>query len=91
MSAGVRRGPFVPQGWDLLASHLQLSPRQAQIGYCLFQGMSDKRIAGEVGIKISTVRTHLERLFRKVNTQDRFEFVQTAMRQFCTGICPMQH
>jgi DNA-binding CsgD family transcriptional regulator len=85
-----RSGPFTPKGWELLVSHLQLSPRQAEIAQCLFRGMSDKQIAAELGIKIPTVRTHLERVFNKVDAQDRLEFVLAAMARACTHVCPRQ-
>lgn len=69
---------------------MKLSQRQAQIGHCLFQGMSDKQIAAEVGIKVPTVRTHLERMFHKTDTQDRLEFAIHAMGQFCSEVCTKQ-
>jgi len=80
-------GPFTPRGWKILSIHLKLSKRQGQIGRCLFQGMSGKQIAAKVGITRPTVRTHLERMFRKTDTGDRAEFVLYAMRQFCNEIC----
>ena len=90
MTHNASGGPFTPRGWKILSIHLKLSMRQAQIGHCLFQGMSDKQIAAEVGIKIPTVRTHMERMFRKTDTADRAEFVLHAMRQFCSEICHEQ-
>jgi DNA-binding CsgD family transcriptional regulator len=90
MNEIARSGPFTPEGWELLVSHLQLSRRQAEIAQCLFRGMSDKQIAAELGIKIPTVRTHLERIFHKVDAQDRLEFVLAAMAQACTHVCPRQ-
>ena len=81
-------GPFAPEAWEALSAHLKLSPRQAEIGRCLFLGMSDKQIAAEVGIQIPTVRTHLERMFHKTGAEDRLEFVLAAMRCYCTKVCP---
>ena len=88
MTKNVWAGPFAPEAWEAISVHMKLAPRQAEIGYCLFQGMSDKQIAAKVGIKIPTVRTHLERMFHKTGTQDRLEFVLAAMRCYCTKACP---
>ncbi|OHB65581.1 MAG: hypothetical protein A2Y76_12285 [Planctomycetes bacterium RBG_13_60_9] len=38
-------------------------------------GMSDKQIARAMGISITTVRTHMSRLFRKFDLSDRTELV----------------
>ncbi|HHH76643.1 MAG TPA: LuxR family transcriptional regulator [Phycisphaerae bacterium] len=85
---------FNDQEWQCLAGKLSLTPRQLDISRCLFKGFSDKKISSELGISISTVRTHLSRLFEKTNTQDRVSFILFLTENYisdCRAIgCPQK-
>jgi len=59
--------------WARAVRQLELSPRQAEIVRHILQGQSDKQIAMDMGISLSTVRTHLRRLFAKYQLGDRLE------------------
>ena len=59
------------QEWTSVKKELALSPRQAQIVWCLLHAKADKQIAGEIGISVPTVRTYLDRLFHKLHVNDR--------------------
>jgi DNA-binding NarL/FixJ family response regulator len=72
---------FSEEEWRELEAELCLSPRQAQITRLLMRGFSDKQIARELAISVPTVRTHLHRLFLKLDLQDRYEL---ALRVFMT-------
>ena len=61
--------------WDLLATDLQLSPRQMEIARFISQGMGDKQIAWQLGISFGTVRAHMSRLFQKCEVNDRLELL----------------
>ena len=63
------------QEWTQLQNHLGLSPRQAQIVKEILHAKSDKQIARELDIALPTVRTHMGRLFRKFDLNDRTELV----------------
>jgi DNA-binding NarL/FixJ family response regulator len=63
------------QEWSQLKKHLGLPPRQAEIARHIMCGESDKQIARAMGISITTVRTHVGRLFRKLDLSDRTELV----------------
>jgi DNA-binding NarL/FixJ family response regulator len=63
------------QEWTELHSRLELSPRQAQIVRGVLHCKSDKEIARELDITLPTLRTHLARLFRKLDLNDRTELV----------------
>ncbi|MBN2131843.1 MAG: response regulator transcription factor [Sedimentisphaerales bacterium] len=72
------------QEWSQLKEHLGLPPRQAEIANSIIHGKSDKQIARELGISLPTVRTHMTRLFRKLDLNDRVELVLhvfTCMRE----------
>lgn len=73
---------FDEKEWKVLVDELALSPRQGEIVHHLFAGRSDKQIAHEMNLALPTVRTHLGRLFAKLNVQDRHELILYIFRQF---------
>jgi len=68
-------GLFSEQEWIRLREHLNLPTRQAEILKCIMGGMSDKQVAAATGISVNTVRTHMTRLFRKFDSNDRVELI----------------
>lgn len=61
--------------WSSVRETLGLSPRQAQVVEGLLQAKGDKQIAEDIGISVPTVRTYLDRLFHKLDVEDRMELV----------------
>ena len=47
------------------------SPRQAEIVSMIAGGLEDKEIARELGLSVTTVRTHLQRLYRQIGVHNR--------------------
>ena len=77
---------FSEKQWKaILARVPPLSSRQQQICRLILRGMSDKQIAGGIGISVPTVRTHLERVFEKLDVQDRTELAMFLVRGFLSG------
>ncbi len=68
-------GLFSEQEWTRIKERLGLPPRQAEILKCVMGGMSDKQVAVATGISVNTVRTHMTRLFRKFDSNDRVELI----------------
>ena len=68
-------GLFSEQEWTRIKDRLGLPPRQAEILKCVMGGMSDKQVAVATGISVNTVRTHMTRLFRKFDSNDRVELI----------------
>lgn len=52
-----------------------LAGRSAEIAACIVQGLSDKEIAARLGIEFSTVRTHVDKLFRRYAVSSRTQLV----------------
>jgi DNA-binding CsgD family transcriptional regulator len=73
MAIATRLQLFSDEEWAVLRKDLTLSPRQADIGKRICQGMSAQQIANDLGIRVPTVRAHLARLFRKFDVADRVE------------------
>jgi DNA-binding NarL/FixJ family response regulator len=61
-------------GW-LQPQITPLAPREQQIVELISRGWIDKKIAIELGMSVRTVRTHLERLYRKRCLHTRAEAV----------------
>jgi DNA-binding NarL/FixJ family response regulator len=78
---------FSEEEWDILINELSLSPRQGEIIHLLLNGHSDKQVALKLDIAVPTVRTHLSRLFSKLDLQDRTELILHVFCHFRKG-CP---
>lgn len=56
-----------------LASLEALTPREHEVVLWAVQGMTNKEIAAQLCISAKTVKTHLERVFRKLNLKRRVQ------------------
>lgn len=61
-------------------AHEALSPRENQLLLRIAQGRSYKECASDLEISVDTVRTHIRRIYRKLQVRSRHEAV-TALRQ----------
>jgi len=59
----------------------QLSPREHQVLGFLAAGLSAPQIAGELHLSPSTVKTHLKRLYERLEVSDRAAAVAEGMRR----------
>ncbi len=75
--------PLNSDEWDDVVRSLELSPQQAKIVELVLLGKKDKQIAASLGLKRSTIRTHLRRIFIHLQVADRMEL---ALRVF-TAAC----
>ena len=72
-----RKVPLPPPGRaDAVQPALLLTPRQRQICTLLRQGMSNKMIAGMLGIGEGTVKNHISDIFRVLNATNRTQAAQ---------------
>ena len=62
------------------ATHPVLSSRELHVLKQVASGLSNKQIAGRLGISDKTVRNHLSRVFNKLRAANRTEAVMNAMR-----------
>lgn len=66
-------------GWP--GSHFGLSRRETDVLRLLSDGLSNRRIAEELGVGDETVKTHLRKIYKKLGVQDRTQAVSLALRQ----------
>lgn len=61
-----------------LISQLEISKRELEILELLSQGHSNQEIAARLFISLSTVKTHLQNLFQKLDVKRRMQAVEKA-------------
>jgi DNA-binding NarL/FixJ family response regulator len=59
-----------------------LSPRQSEVLRLIFDGKNDKQVAAALKIRTPTVRTHVRRLFQRLDVNDRTQLVIETFRVF---------
>ncbi len=78
----LRKRPFT-----LLCARLCLSPREAQIVECLFRDDKESVIARGLDMSPHTLRTHVIRLYQKLNVTSRMELVIRLYESFLSLTC----
>ena len=73
---------FSEDEWVRVSEALRLSRRETDLVRCLFRGLSDKQIAGDLGITVGTIRGYMSKLFLKLGASDRVEVVLCVLWQF---------
>jgi DNA-binding CsgD family transcriptional regulator len=73
-----RQAGFVPDA--SLIAQLALSKRELEILGLMAQGHSNQEIAGKLFVSLSTVKTHIQHLFEKLEVKRRTQAVETARR-----------
>ncbi len=66
---------FCEPAWAGISLPLRLSEKDVDILQCVMMGKSDRAIADFLGLRPSTLRTHLERIGRKLGAHRRVELV----------------
>lgn len=59
----------------------KLTPREKEILYILYKGNSYKMIAADLSISIDTVRTHIKRIYEKLQVHSQTEAVLKAVNE----------
>jgi len=63
-----------------LVAQLELSKRELEILSLLAQGYSNQEIAAKLFVSLSTVKTHIQNLFEKLEVKRRIQAVEKAKR-----------
>ncbi|MCA9243654.1 MAG: helix-turn-helix transcriptional regulator [Phycisphaerales bacterium] len=66
--------------WQAVRFRLSLPDQQARVLSCVLDGRSDKEICAILGVGRPTVRTHLKRLFTRLNAPGRQQLVARFLR-----------
>jgi len=57
---------------------IHITPREQQILHLIAQGKSNKQISNEIFLSIETVKTHIKKIFHKLEVKNRLEAVAVA-------------
>ena len=77
---------FSRNEWGRIVKQLEIPPHQKEICQEILSGKSDKQIATALGLQVATIRTHISRLFARLDVQDRVELILFLFRQaHCKG------
>lgn len=71
-----RRSPFRRN--EAAIRSLGLSPRECEVLALLASGQSNKELARKLGISPNTVKTHIARLFEKLEVERRIQAIEKA-------------
>jgi DNA-binding CsgD family transcriptional regulator len=80
--------------WSEIAKALRITTREVQIIQGVFDNLTQKGIASRLDMKEHTAHTHLNRLFKKLNTTTRTALVLRIVEQLIaltlaeTGVLP---
>lgn len=74
----VTRNNFTPNA--SLISHLEISKRELEILSLMAQGHSNEEIAAEIFVSLSTVKSHNQNLFAKLDVKRRTQAIEKAKR-----------
>lgn len=62
-----------------------LSPREVEVLHLIAQGLSYQEIASQLGVSLSTIKTHASNIFSKMDVQRRTQAVMVAQKN---GLLP---
>lgn len=65
---------------DTFCSAYNITPRESEVLLLLYRGESYKTIADNLCISLSTVKTHVTKLYQKSNTKNKIEII-TLLRE----------
>lgn len=71
--------PLGPDHWQAVVRSMRLSPQQARIVELVLRGMGDRQIAITMGIGEPTIRTYLQRIFRRTDSHSRMELAMRVL------------
>jgi len=77
---GIIRG-LVVRGGKSETSYGVLQPREIEVLRLVSCGFSNRQIAQELSISVSTVGTHMINIFRKLNVNSRVEAILAALKR----------
>jgi DNA-binding NarL/FixJ family response regulator len=73
-------GLLSAEDWIAVAARLRLTAREVSVAVLMFEGKTRLRIARQLGCAPGTVRVYIDRLFAKLNVEERVGLVLRVVR-----------
>jgi DNA-binding CsgD family transcriptional regulator len=61
--------------WLFVRKSFRISPREMDVAKLVCSGFSNEEIASRLGIKITTVKTHLRNVYRRIRVQRKLDML----------------
>lgn len=72
--------PEIPKAIGILATHLSLTPRQAEVLHWIAEGKTNGEIGTILGCSVNTVKMHLKDIFKRLGLHSRTAAAASAYR-----------
>jgi len=79
---------FHEQHWTHRESRNGLTPREQQVMELVGQGLKNREVARELGIRPGTVKVHLKHIFEKTGVQGRYGLALAGLAAATSGASP---
>ena len=86
----LRRVAALASDRDPGAAAARLTTREREIGRLIGQDLSNKQIAGRLGIEVATVKNHVHNLLEKLNVHRRSEAARLVNRSLGSAVVSVQ-
>jgi two-component system nitrate/nitrite response regulator NarL len=83
-SSWMENSVFFPMARDERYAALQLTPREQQVLRLVEQGLKNREIGRELGIRPGTVKIHLKHIFEKTGVRGRYGLALSGLQQRCS-------
>ena len=69
----------IADGWPANSGDQTLTRREAEVARLVSQGLANKAVAGQLGVREGTVKIHLHNIYRKLHVSNRAELILSAI------------
>ena len=77
-------GFFSDRAWAGIVKKLGVSPREGEVARCVLAGLRDWQIAEKLGVSLSTIQTHMCRIYKRLAIHRRTELVKRIFSSWFT-------
>ena len=77
---------FTEEHWRRIARNLEFSGRELEVTRLIFQNERDEAIGRELCISVSSVQTHIKRLYRKLGVVNRMGLALEIFREHLAAL-----
>jgi len=70
----------IADGWPANSGDQTLTRREGEVARLVSQGLANKAVAGQLGVREGTVKIHLHNIYRKLRVSNRAGLILSAMK-----------
>ena len=69
----------IADGWPANSGDQTLTRREGEVARLVSQGLANKTVAGQLGVREGTVKIHLHNIYRKLHVSNRAGLILSAI------------